>query len=153
MISPICDSIVCSGLSDVIGSWKMIEISLPRMLRISCSDRLSSSRPLKRIFPDGCDAVGYGNSLSTDSALTDFPEPDSPTSATHSPRLIENEIRSTASVAPNATERSRTSSSGWLMASMMLPERLAWIEGVARAFADENQKRQHDRDREKTGEA
>jgi len=62
--------------------------------------------------------------VSIDSALTDLPEPDSPTSATHSPRLISNEIRSTASVLPacwwNATERSRMSSSGWLAASMLI---------------------------------
>src|SRR5882762_3248167 len=60
-ISPICASMVCSGLSEVIGSWKMIEMSLPRIPRISFSDRPSSSRPLKRILPEGCDAVGYGN--------------------------------------------------------------------------------------------
>jgi hypothetical protein len=29
-ISPICRSTVCSGLSEVIGSWKIIEMSLPR---------------------------------------------------------------------------------------------------------------------------
>ena len=57
-ISPICASIVCSGLSEVIGSWKMIEMSLPRMSRISFSDAVSSSRPLKRMLPEGCDAVG-----------------------------------------------------------------------------------------------
>ena len=43
------------------------------------------------MLPDGCEAVGYGSSLRIDNALTDFPEPDSPTSATHSPRLMENE--------------------------------------------------------------
>src|SRR6266545_972820 len=78
----------------------------------------------------------------------------SPTCATHSPRLTENETRSTASWSPNATDRSRTSSRGWLMASMrFLPERLAWIEGIACGFADEDQQRQHDRDREEAGEA
>src|SRR5258707_13329716 len=68
---------------------------------------------------------------------------------------MENETWSTASVLPNATDRSRTSSKGWLMASMRgpLPERLARIEGVARGFADEDQQRQHDRDREKAGQA
>src|SRR5882757_11335712 len=79
------------------------------------------------MLPDGCEAVGYGTSFRTDSALTDFPEPDSPTSATHSPRLMENEMRSTATDAFlgwwNDTERSRTSSSGWLMASMQKPYR------------------------------
>jgi len=76
------------------------------------------------MLPEGWEAAGYGNSFRTDSAVTDFPEPDSPTSATHSPRLISNEMRSTASVLPacwwNATERSRMSSSGWLAASMLI---------------------------------
>jgi hypothetical protein len=36
-ISPICCSIVCSGLSEVIGSWKIMVMSLPRTLRISRS--------------------------------------------------------------------------------------------------------------------
>src|SRR6185437_6243302 len=158
-ISPIWDSIVCSGLSEVIGSWKMIEMSLPRMRRISFSGMSISSRPLKWMLPEGCDALGYGSNFRIDSALTDFPEPDSPTRATHSPRLISNEIRSTATDTPlgwwNATERSRTSSSGWLMASMArsLPERLAWIERVAHGFADEDQERQHDGDSEEAGES
>ena len=33
-ISPTCFSMVCSGLSEVIGSWKMIEILSPRISRI-----------------------------------------------------------------------------------------------------------------------
>src|SRR3954451_1426320 len=134
----------------------MIEMSLPRTSRISRSDEVSKSRPLKRMLPDGCDAVGYGNSLRIESALTDLPEPDSPTSATHSPRLIWNETLSTASVVTppwwKATERSRTLSRGWLIASIGLPERLARIESIAHGFADEDQKRQHDRDREEAGE-
>src|SRR6266404_9370409 len=110
------------------------------------------------MLPEGCDAVGYGKSFRIDSALTDFPEPDSPTRATHSPRLISNEMRSTAIVVSlcwwKATERSRTLSKGWLMASIAgLPERLARIEGVAHRFADEDQERQHDGDREEAGEA
>src|SRR3982751_728669 len=155
-ISPICASIVCSGLSEVIGSWKMIEMSLPRISRISCSDRSISSWPLKWMLPEGCEAFGYGNSLRIESALTDLPEPDSPTSARHSPRLIWNETLSTASVVTppwwKATERSRTLSKGWLIASIGLPERLARIERIAHSLADEDQERQHDRDREEAGE-
>src|ERR1700682_3573263 len=124
----------------------MIEMSLPRISRLSRSDEVRRSRPLNRMPPEGCDAVGYGSSRRTDRALTGFPEPDSPNSATHSPPLIEKEMRSTATDAPNATERSRTSSSGWLMASMMLPERLARIEGVARGFGDAKPERQHECD-------
>ena len=69
----------------------MIEMSLPRISRISLSAAVNSSRPRKRIWPEGCEALGYGKSFRIDNALTDFPEPDSPTSATHSPRLTENE--------------------------------------------------------------
>ena len=57
-ISPICASMVWSGLSEVIGSWKMIEMSLPRISRISRSEAWSSSRPLKWMVPEGCEAVG-----------------------------------------------------------------------------------------------
>ena len=57
-ISPICASIVCSGLSEVIGSWKMIEMSLPRISRISFSAAVRRSRPRKRMLPEGCEAVG-----------------------------------------------------------------------------------------------
>ena len=57
-ISPICASIVCSGLSEVIGSWKMIEMSLPRISRISFSAACNRSRPRKRMLPEGCEALG-----------------------------------------------------------------------------------------------
>ncbi len=97
-ISPICFSMVWSGLSEVIGSWKMIEMRLPRTRRMSRSLRLSRSCPSKSIDPDGWLADGYGRSFITDSAVTDLPEPDSPTSATVSPFLMSKEMRSTASV-------------------------------------------------------
>ena len=32
--SVICAPIVCTGLRDVMGSWKIMEISLPRIVRI-----------------------------------------------------------------------------------------------------------------------
>src|SRR5262252_9608256 len=51
-----------------------------------------------------------------DSAVTDFPEPDSPTSASVSPLRISKETRSTANASrsprPKATERSRTERRG-----------------------------------------
>src|SRR5213078_1699935 len=61
-------------------------------------------------------AAGYGSSCRIDSAVTDFPEPLSPTSANVSPRSRVNEARFTASTAgaprqpPNVTLRSRISS-------------------------------------------
>ena len=89
---------MCSGLSDVIGSWKMIEMRLPRTWRISRSVSFSRSWPSKWMLPVGWLADGYGRSFITDSAVTDLPEPDSPTSATVSPFFTSNEMRSTASV-------------------------------------------------------
>ena len=78
-----------------------------------------------------------------DSAVADLPEPDSPTSASVSPFLMLNEMRSTASVsrspAPKAIERSLTVSSGSVVMSIGSPERLARIEGVAHRLADEDQ--------------
>ena len=44
---------VCSGLSEVIGSWKMMEIFSPRMLRMTLPGAFSRSLPAKRISPVG----------------------------------------------------------------------------------------------------
>ena len=46
---------VKTGFSEVIGSWKIIEISLPRICRISRGDRpVSSPRPASRMLPPQC---------------------------------------------------------------------------------------------------
>src|SRR3954470_17918180 len=92
-----------------------------------------------------------------DKAVTDFPEPDSPTSASVSPRAMSNDTLSTTKFSrppcENEIERSRMERSGAVVASMVLSKCLARIEGVAHRLADENQKRKHDRDGEKAGEA
>src|ERR1041385_6586328 len=92
-----------------------------------------------------------------DSAVADFPDPDSPTSASVSPFLMLNEMRSTAVAmrppALNAIDSSLTVSSGSVVTSMRSPEGLARIEGVADRLADEDQERQHDRNREEAGQA
>jgi hypothetical protein len=43
--SAICSPTVNTGLSDVIGSWKITEMSLPRSACISARSALSRSRP------------------------------------------------------------------------------------------------------------
>ena len=58
MISPICRSIVCSGLSEVIGSWNTMVMPAPRISRKLASLILSTSRPLNRISPVGWLAAG-----------------------------------------------------------------------------------------------
>ena len=82
---------VCSGFSDVIGSWKIMAMRLPRTCRIVGSGAPKSSRSWNRMWPLGCRAFGYGSSCMMESAVTDLPEPLSPTSATDSPRSMSNE--------------------------------------------------------------
>ena len=50
---PICRSIVCSGFSEVIGSWNTMVMSLPRTLRIASSSAAIRSCPLNSTLPEG----------------------------------------------------------------------------------------------------
>ena len=108
--SPIWSPTVCSADSEVIGSWKMIEMAPPRMrahLRAGAIElgdvdlaaaltRGSSNR----IEPDGMVAV-RGSRPMMAWLHTDLPEPDSPTSASVPPGGIENETLSTARKMPS----------------------------------------------------
>ena len=70
---------VNTGSSAVIGSWKIIAMRLPRMRRISDSGNLSRSFPRKRMRPPAIDPGGLGIRRRIESAVTDLPQPDSPT--------------------------------------------------------------------------
>ena len=92
--------IVWSGDSDTIGSWKIIEMCRPRIRRSAMPSGFSlvMSRggffvpgAVKRILPDVMCAV-FGRMPIIACAVTDFPEPDSPTSATVEPGRIRNEM-------------------------------------------------------------
>ena len=107
--SPIWLPTVNSGFSAVIGSWKIIAISVPRMPRISRSDARHRSLPSKRIAPL---VVAPSTRRSTDRAVIDLPEPDSPTSANFSPGAIENDTSSTTVLGPKRTLSRSTSRSG-----------------------------------------
>jgi hypothetical protein len=99
-LSPICAPTFRTGFSAVMGSWKIMLMRLPRMLRISASDKRRRSRSSKAMLP----AVRTGGSvisLRIDIAVTDFPEPDSPTIARVSPSSTENETPSTARTTPS----------------------------------------------------
>src|SRR6266498_605764 len=85
-----------TGLSDVIGSWKIMPMSLPRIRRISSSERARRSRPLKTMRPPTIRPAGAATRRITESALTDLPQPDSPTSATVSPARTSQDTPSTA---------------------------------------------------------
>src|SRR5262245_5322465 len=99
-VSVSCRPTESTGFNDVIGSWKTMPISRPRILRISSSETASRSRPLKRIWPPTIRPAGCATRRITDSALTDLPQPDSPTSATVSPALTSQETPSTARTTP-----------------------------------------------------
>jgi hypothetical protein len=79
-------AVVWTGLSEVIGSWKIIDILLPRSLRRSSADSFSTSR-----FPNITASAstlpgGLGTRPMTESDVTLLPQPDSPTSPTVRPR-------------------------------------------------------------------
>ncbi len=88
--SAICSPAVKTGLSEVIGSWKIIAISAPRISRISALEACARSRiaPVRRrnsirpvaILPPPCSTRRIRAS-----EVTDLPEPDSPTIARVSP--------------------------------------------------------------------
>ena len=112
--STIWSPIFWTGFSEVIGSWKIIAISAPRTRRSSSSEAAIRSLPLYSALPSKL-ALGERVRPSSVMAVTDLPEPDSPTTASTSPAASSNETPSTAWTAPssvaNLTRRSRTSSS------------------------------------------
>ena len=82
--SMIWNPTVYTGLSAVIGSWKITAISLPRTSRSSRSGMPRSSRPSSLIEP--LTFAFAGSSPSSAIELELLPEPDSPTIASTSPR-------------------------------------------------------------------
>ena len=72
-----CDPTVITGLSEVIGSWKIIAMAPPRSRRIARSGSVVSSCPASLIEPPRWRSEG-DRSRMIDSAVSDFPEPDSP---------------------------------------------------------------------------
>ena len=80
---------VSTGLSDVIGSWKTMAMSLPRMRRISFSSSFSRSCPWNMISPETILPGGEGMRRRMESAETLLPQPDSPTSPSVSPSSTE----------------------------------------------------------------
>ena len=113
-----------TGLSAVIGSWKIMEIAAPRRVRIWSSGSDSSDWPSNSMEPETC-AVG-GRSRSSARDVADFPEPDSPTNPSVSPGWMAKETPSTTVRVPKAMVRSCTRSNGWLVIWVRLAE-LWWM--------------------------
>src|SRR3974390_3141212 len=72
---------VSTGLSEVIGSWKIIAMFLPRTSRIASSSSASRSRPASLTEPPAIRPGGSGTSRISDNAVMLLPQPDSPTIA------------------------------------------------------------------------
>ena len=120
--SAICAPIVWMGEKELIGSWKIIPMWPPRIAWI-CAPRvpsfaISARKPLRassRISPETTLRLAPSSCIS-DSAVTLLPEPLSPTSASTSPRPIENEVCSVMGTrSPSLSieiERFRTSRTG-----------------------------------------
>src|SRR5262245_24033131 len=111
--STICWPIVCTGLSEVIGSWKIIDSFCPRRSRRSSFESFKRSRPSK-MMPCPSTRPVSATSPITDSEVTLLPQPDSPTRPTVLPRSTLKLTPSTALNSPRSVSkwvrRSRTSS-------------------------------------------
>src|ERR1035437_50040 len=112
MVSTICSSMVRTGFRLVMGSWKIIAISLPRSSRISASSRPIRSSPSNKTWPPSIRPAGAGSSRITARFVTLLPQPDSPTRPSVSPSSRSKETPFTAWTVPswvrNRTIRSRT---------------------------------------------
>ena len=84
--SAICVPTVSTGLRLVIGSWKIIEMRWPRRRFIASSLSVVSSSPSNLIEPAAMRPVSGGIRRRIESAVTDLPQPDSPTMPSVSPR-------------------------------------------------------------------
>ncbi len=105
-----------TGFSAVIGSWKIIDMRVQRSSRSRSSLAARMFSPSSRISPElGFSALA--RRPMTVKAITDLPEPDSPTRQTISPGLTVKLTLSTANSrsAPlgSVTERLRTSRTGF----------------------------------------
>ena len=102
-----------AGLSVVPGFWNTIGNVVPSSRRRSPGRRVARSRPSKHSWAT-VTSPGYDTSWATARAVTDLPEPDSPTIPTISPRRTVSDTSRTASTSPsgvgNVTDRPLTAS-------------------------------------------
>src|SRR5712691_8704371 len=143
-----------TGFRAVSGSWKIMLSFAPRYSRISSGGIFRRSSPRKITSPEMRASLRVTSPI-TVSQLTLLPEPDSPTTPSVSPGEIEKETPSTAFTRPSSvgkcTLRSLTSSSGSATRppigspracplagrSLLAPEPLVRVQGVAKPVSDE----------------
>ena len=91
------------GLSEVMGSWKIMEILLPLTSRTSASLILRMSLPLKSTSPPAMRPGGTGTRRMSARLVTLLPEPDSPTMPRVSPLRSSKLTPSTAFRRPSSS--------------------------------------------------
>ena len=131
-----------TGLSDVMGSWKIMPISLPRTRRSWAGESVSRPRPARRT-PSPRTVAESGSRPMTDSPKVLLPHPDSPTTPTISPGSTRSDTSSRASTSPpcerKLTERPRTSSTGSVTAGSA-------VERVLQPVAEQVEAERRDED-------
>src|SRR5688500_4932743 len=142
MASAIWYPTVNTGFIDVIGSWKIIAIWLPRYLRISCAGKPKSSSP--RNLTEPVMRAERGSRPITAIIVTLLPEPDSPTTPSTLPASMVRSTPRTAFTSPSCVGKVTVRS--WISRSACrdvgftasLPHAvLLRVEGVTQAVADE----------------
>src|SRR5262245_61309192 len=93
-----------TGLSEFIDPWGTRAIRASRRLRISSSESVRRSWPSSQISPDSMRPGGLIR-RSSDKAIVDLPEPDSPAMPRRSPARMRNVMPSAARTAPRGSAR------------------------------------------------
>src|SRR3954469_11353508 len=96
---------VKAGLSEVIGSWKIIDSRAPRSSLSRAGGSFSRSSPSKRTSPARMRPGGCGTSPMMLSAVTLLPQPDSPTIPSVRPRSTLKSTPSTARTSPSSESK------------------------------------------------
>ena len=102
--SAICWPTVRIGFSAPRGFWKIIEIAAPWMRRSCFEEAEVMSSPAKRMRPWLTRPEASSRRV-TANAVTDFPEPLSPTTPSVSPAATEKDTPRTASTSPRRVEK------------------------------------------------
>ena len=149
-----------TGFSDVIGSWKIIEMRRPRRSRNSSGWSSSRSTPSKSTLPPATWPAGLGRRPMIAREVTLLPQPDSPTTPTVSWAWTSKVTPRTAWTRPdedeNSTSRSRTERRGASLAVRPATDRPSprssslepRVEGLAQAVAQQVEAEDRDDDRD-----
>src|SRR5262245_37955717 len=136
--STICVSMRSTGLSVIIGSWKIIATFRPRIVRHLSSAAPTSSCPLSLMEPA---TIRPGGSIRPriERPVTVLPEPDSPTSPITTPRSSETSTPSTAAITPPPGKKWALSSptSSTAVSVLLLLGFEARVQQVAQPVADQ----------------